>query len=166
MPTALAYTFTSEPEIKRLYSVVGVELQVLDLKNADVATYWSEVVADATTEMLAYLAQLHTAADLYNNYWVRQRATWIAAYRLSQRSGNPPQFADRYLQILEELEKVKNGDLIIPDVPVRYDLAPSMSNVYVDARYEYQKIRTNPSINVGESSGRQHINYLWPIEWF
>lgn len=166
MPTALAYTFTTQAEIERLYSVEGVELQVLDLKNANVALHWAEVIADATTEMTSYLQGLYADADLYNNYWVRRRATWIAAYRLSQRSGSPPQFAERYLQILEELQKVKNGDIMIPDVPVRSDLAPSMSNMYVDARYEYQKIRTNPSINVGESSSRQHINYLWPVEWF
>ena len=165
MPTALAYTFTSQAEVERLYTIEGSNLQIMDLVGDNVAYLWAETIADATTEMLSYLQGIHSDADLYNNYWVRRRATWIAAYRLSQRAGSPPQFAERYLQILEELQKVKDGVIMIPDVPVRSDLAPSMSNVYVDARYEYQKIRTNPSINVGESSGRQHINYLWPVEW-
>lgn len=166
MPTALAYTYTSQEEIQRLYSVQGVKAIISDLAGPNVAYMWEELIADATTMIDAYLGAIYNPIDLMNSYWIRQRATWIAAFRLSQRKGQPDLFSQRYEEIMEELVKAQALAILVPNVPTSINMAPSMSNTYVDPRFSIDKIRVYEQISTGPSYAGQSTSYWWPVEWF
>jgi len=159
MTETLAYEYTTRAEIERLAGRNGVRNIIEDLSGTDVADMWSEVIADATTTIDAYAAQIYDQSDLANSRWVRVRATWIAAYRLSMRKGNNDNFASRYQEIIEELEKVKSLILMIPNIPLSADMSPVMSNPTVSPRYDSKKIRVQPEISVGGDRSRQDVDW-------
>lgn len=167
MPETITYLYTTQAEMERLYGKKGLESLIADMGGTNIATWWQEIAADATTTIDSYASQVYAPADLYTSYWVRIRATWIGCYRASQRKGNPDLFSQRYQEIIEELEKVKTQDIIIPNIPTAADLTPAMSNVYIDARYEIDKIRVIPQISTGGTSGRQSLAWaLYPPDWY
>lgn len=166
MVTSLTYTYTTQAEVERLYGKKGVAEITADLGGPNLAAAWEEVIADATTTIDAYAAQIYSPIDLANSYWVRERAKWIAAFRLSQRRGNNDLFSQRYKEIIEELERVKNFDIMIPGLPTSADLTPAMSNVYVDPRFSIAKLRVHPSISTGGLGSRQDVSWNYPSEWF
>lgn len=153
----LSYEYTSQAEIERLYGKKGVQSMLVDVSGDDVAAIWNELVADGTQTIDAYAAQIYNQADLATSRWVRTRATWIAAFRLSQRKGNNDLFAQRYDQIIEELEKVMTLQLVIPNLPYSADMSPAMSNITVDPRYNIRKLRVQPEISTGGVSDRQDV---------
>jgi phage gp36-like protein len=159
MTETLAYTYTTQAEIQRLAGRVGVNNIMQDLVGTDVADMWEEVIADATTTIDSYAAQVYNQSDLATSRWVRSRATWIAAYRLSMRKGNNDNFAERYSEIIEELEKVKSLILMIPNIPLSADMSPVMSNVNVNPHYNTKKIRVQPEISTGGSRERQDVDW-------
>lgn len=163
----LTYTYTSQAEIERLYGKDGVARIIQDLGGTNIASLWVEVIADATTFIDSYAMQVYDQVYLATSYWVRTRATWIAAFRLSQRKGNNDLFAQRYDEIVEELEKVRAMSLMIPNIPMSADMSPAMSNVEVDPRYNIKKIRVQPEISTGGVSDRQDIAYEpWMNEFY
>lgn len=164
----LAYTYTSQSEIERLISTAGVNLRISDLTGADKTSYWTELIADATDIINQYVEWFYDAADLADNRWVRSRATWIALTQLCRRRANPVPKAvlDRYQEILDELRSIKSGEMQIPRLATSVDLLPAMSNLRVDDRFLSRKIRVNPTISVGATSGQQDLDWLWTYDWF
>lgn len=163
----LAYTYTSQAEIERLHGKAGVANLLADLQGANIASLLEEMIADATLTIDSYASQVYDQEDLATSRWVRSRATWIAAYRLSQRKGNNDLYAQRYQEIIDELEKVKNLTLVIPNIPTSSDMTPMMSNVSVDPRYNIRKIRVNPEISTGGVIERQDISWSsWLADFY
>ena len=166
MPETIAYLYTTQAEMERLYGRKGLAELINDIGGANIAEWWIEIAADATTTIDAYASQVYNPVDLYTSRWVRTRATWIGCFRASQRKGNPDLFSQRYDEIIEELEKVRTQELIIPNLPTSSDLTPAMSNVFIDARYEIDKIRVLSSISTGGTSGRQSVAWQTVADWF
>lgn len=167
MTETLAYEYTSEAEIKRLYGKSGVQLILKDISGSDVGEIWDEVIADATQTIDQYAAQIYNQQDLATSRWVRIRATWIGAFRLSQRTGSNDLFAQRYEEILEELEKVLELKLMIPNIPLSADMSPMMSNVTIDPRSNSKKIRVQQEISTGGTSDRQDLAWLpWMTDFY
>lgn len=166
MVESLAYPYTSETEIKRLYGKKGFQNITADLAGTDLADAILDAIADATTTIDAYASQIYAQVDLAQSRWVRERAKWIAAYRLSQRAGAPDLFSQRYAEIIEELEKVKDMEIMIPNLPTSADLTPALSNLYIDPNYEVDKIRVYPSTSTGGNSSRQSLSWRYPVDWF
>lgn len=161
----LASIYTSEEEVTRLFSSLGIELRLDDLMGSDLATYWTEVTCDATDKVNEYCEIYYEPTDMVNNRWVRTRATWICAYLVSQRRGNPAQFFTRYEEIIGELLAVLEGRLLIPRLPTRADFTPAMSNQVVDDRFALHKLRTYQTISTGGISSRQDLSTWVPYEW-
>ncbi len=168
MPTeTLTYTYTTQAEIERLYGKTGVAAITADLQGTNIASMWEEIIADATLTIDSYASQVYDQEDLATSRWVRNRATWLAAYRLSQRKGNNDLYAQRYQEIIDELEKVKSLILIIPNIPTSSDLTPAMSNISIDPRYNIRKVRVNPEISTGGTSDRQDISWSsWLADFY
>lgn len=167
MTETLAYEYTSEAEIKRLYGKKGVELINSDIAGTDVAALWDEVIADATQTIDQYAAQIYNQSDLAQSRWVRIRATWIAAFRLSQRKGNNDLFAQRYDEIMEELEKIMTLTIMIPNTPLSGDMSPMMSNPTIDPKSNSKKIRVQQEISTGGTSDRQDLAWLpWMTDFY
>lgn len=162
----ILYPFTTRDEIERLFGEKAVKLRQEDLQGGDLTLYWTDLIADATTKMQAYLEMYYEPADLANSRWVRVRATWIGAFLLSQRRGNPAQYLSRYQEIMEELQAIAAGILQVPGLPTRADFTPAMNNLIVDDRYALAKLRVHDPISTGGTSGRLHSSFLiHPFEW-
>lgn len=153
-PQTLTYALTSLVEIQRLWSVPGVTLRLDDLtaNNPDsdltVETI-NEIIDQATQEVLMYIEGLYNASDLVNNTWTRRQATFIGAYYLSLRRGNPPYYEAEYERIIAKLERIKNGFLQIPGLPYKSDMTPAASNIHVNDNWVVDKIRVIPQISQG-----------------
>lgn len=164
----LQYVYTSQDEIERLFSVVGVSLRVTDLGGQNRNTYWTEVCSEATDIINQYCNVFYDADDLANSRWVRSRATWIALVLLCRRKGNSPPagIMNRYNEIMEELNKVLLGIFQIPRVPTTSNMLPSMSNLRVDDRFYTRKLRVNPNISTGGTDGSQDMDWWWSYDWY
>lgn len=136
---------TSAALIDKLYSSVGVDLRTDDGTEADLI---ADIVDYASETIASYTLQHYDSEDLSSSKWVQRRATIIAAYYLSLRRANAPQFVAEYKRILEELEEVNKGKIIIPDVPVRAASVPALSSYRIDDRYWINKQR----VVVGQST--------------
>lgn len=165
MPTALQYVYTSRDEVERIYGDKGVTLNMADLKGSDIELYWTEVISEATDTINLYCVQFYDEIDLASSYWVRRKATWIAAYLHSQRRGNASLFVQRFQEVMEELMAIQQGLLQIPGLATRSDLTPALSNFTIDDRFYTNKIRVLPSISVGGTNSRQDLAYRWPYDW-
>lgn len=164
MPETLSNLYTSEDEIKKLFSQRGLDLHLdddesLDDPDADELESLDWVIDDATDEVNLYVWTLYAPADLANNRKVRSWATWIACYFLSQRKGDPALWVERYDKIIEQLTAVRDGNLKIPRVPVRTLTRPELGNQVVDQRFNTATIRTQQSISVGQPTTRQFYDY-------
>jgi hypothetical protein len=142
VPAAL-YALTSRAEIERLFSTSGVDFRVDDLSVADQTNMFNSIIGYATDTVAAYTLHRYNTTDLMTSRWVRDRATFIGAWMLSRRRGNPGQYTAEYEMALADLEKVLNGrpPLMIPGVPVRAADVPTVSSYRVDDRYRYDKLR-------------------------
>jgi hypothetical protein len=164
MVETLPYTYTTEEEITRVFSSTGVTLRIDDLDPLVLTDFWTEICSEATDIANTYLEVFYEPEDLNTSFWVRSRCKWIGAYLLSLRRGNPALFLQRYEEVLEDFQRVFQGELIIPRLPVREDFVPSMSNLVVDDRFLVQKLRIHPDISTGNLSSKQHISYYPAID--
>lgn len=158
------YQFTSAEEIIRLISLDGSNQWTDDLTKEDYDDYFSEVISDATMTCLQYAGKLHDAQDLYQSYWIRRRATYIAAYSFTKRRGDPGLYGEDYNRSIFELQEVAAGTIQIPDVPFSSGMMAVMQNIVIDQRYLYNKTRVRPGIST-DTSGREFQTYPYPYEW-
>lgn len=154
--TALTDTYTSETEIERLITETGGSLRMDDL--SDDADMWQEIVEEATDVVNQYAEGRYESSNMKLSSWVRRRATWIGAYLLSQRRGNPSQFNQRYQEILDELKAVAAGQISIPRLPIREELTPAHSNLVIDDRFHSRKIRVQRNTSTGTRSGQSDLD--------
>jgi hypothetical protein len=161
----LPYIYTDQTTIERLYSDTGVTLVIDDMSSGEKALFWTEVTSEASDVVNQYAEMYYAPIDLNTSSWVQRRTTWIAAYLISQRRGNPAIFGDRYDEIIEELKAVYRGELLIPRMPTREDMTPAMSNLIVDDRFRVHKLRVHPTISTGGVSSRQDMSPRFPWEW-
>lgn len=111
--------YTSERELNGLFSELGVELRLSDtsdnISDPDTSILF-DLIVDATDTVNQYVLTRHIGKELElsRNRWVRRRATIILADLLSQRRGNPEQFATMYERAIKDLESVERGSIQIP----------------------------------------------------
>lgn len=158
--------FTSQDELDRLFSQSGIDLRIDDLTDTPTleddspdplykGTALNEFIDDASEWMWQFLWLIYEESDVTNNKWVRRRATWIAAYFISMRRGNPGQFIDRYEQIKEELTAVYNRQMFVPDAPVKVTTQPVISNFIIDNRGYAPVERVLPFNSMGSYPGQR-----------
>ena len=164
MVESLAYTYTSELEMQRLFSVEGITYRIDDVEDPTLTI--EDIIGESTEIINFYVNTFYEELDLSNSYLVRRWATWIACYLLSQRRGNSSQFESKYTEILEFLDAISQGNRIIPRLASREDFTPAMSNLHVDDRFKVHKLRVHPTISTGGSSGKtQDLSPRFPFEW-
>jgi len=141
---------TSREEIERLYSTVGVTLRHEDGDSLII----DEIVLWASETVASYTLKHYNTSDLVASPWARRRATILAAYYLSQRRGNPPQFLPEAKRVLEDLELVRSDKIIIPGVPSRAASIPAISTYRIDDRYYHNKNRVVKSQSTSPYPGQ------------
>lgn len=158
------YQFTSAEEVIRLISLDGSNQWVDDLDKSDYEDFLSEVISDATLTCLQYIGMKYDAAALYQSYWVRRRATYIAAYHFTKRRGDPGLYGEDYNRSVLELEQVSDGIIQIPDVPFSAGMLAVMQSPVIDMRYLQNKIRIRQSAST-DTSGREYLMSPFPYDW-
>jgi hypothetical protein len=165
---ALAYTYTSQDEIENQLSEIGVQLRLRDLTGIDSANYITRLVGEATDVVNQYVMGFYDEDVLANSLWVRAHATWIACVLICRRRGQPvpKSLIEQYNEVIEDLKAVRRGEIQIPRLPTSSNMLPAMSNLRVDDRFYSRKIRVNPSISAGGSSGDQDVDWWWSYDLF
>lgn len=158
------YQFTSAEEIVRLLSLDGSNQWSDDLTNEDYQDFLTEVISDATLTCMQYLGKLYDAVSLYQSYWVRRRATYIAAYHFTKRRGDPGLYGEDYQRSILELEQAADGLIQVPDMAYSSGMLAVMQNVVVDMRYLQNKTRVRQSIST-DISGREYLMSAFPWDW-
>lgn len=161
---AYDYLYTSETEIRRLISSTGANQWIDDIPD-DYDDFLVEVINDATGTINSFLERFHDPDQLYQSYWVRRRATYLACYYLTSRRGDPGIFGEHYDRIMGELDAAAEGVLQVPGVPYSTGMLAVMQNVTVDQRFTYSKSRVRKSIST-DTSGREPLSITIPYEWF
>lgn len=156
----LSFVYTSITEIEKIYSSAGADFASDDFTGADLTQLQLEIVEDATDYINQYVLGRYRATDLADSRWVRTRASWIGAYFLSQRRGNPaPEpFFSRKEEIEEELIKVRDQKIMIPRLSNKSDFTPALSNYKIDHRFRKAKIRVQQRTSTGGTSSRQDLD--------
>lgn len=158
------YQFTSAEEVIRLLSLDGSNQWVDDLTKEDYDDYLSEVISDATLTCLQYIGMKYDANNLYQSYWVRRRATYIAAYHFTKRRGDPGLYGEDYQRSILELEQAADGIIQIPDVPYSSGMLAVMQSPVVDMRYLQNKIRIRQTAST-DISGREYLMSPFPYDY-
>ena len=162
----LTKTYVTQEEIERIsYGSLGIELITDDIVGNEKDEWWREITEEATDYINQFCELRYAPEDLVDSRWVRSRATWVAAYFISQRRGNSPIFVDKFDEITDELQRVADGRIIIPRLPTREDFTPAMSNLVVHDWFQIHKLRVHPSISTGGTSSRQDLAPIFPWEW-
>lgn len=158
------YQFTSTEEIIRLVSLDGSNQWVDDLDKSDYDDFMIEAISDATLTCMQYIGMKHDAVDLYQSYWVRRRATYIAAYHFTKRRGDPGLYGEMFNRAILDLEQVADGIIQIPDVPFSSGMLAVMQSPVVDMRYLQNKIRIRQSAST-DTSGREYLMSPFPYDY-
>lgn len=162
--TIPANLFTSQEEIDRLISLSGSQQWLDDLDALEIDDYYTEVIVDATLTCLQYLGKLYDASALESSMWVRRRATYIAAYHLTNRRGDPALYGGYYQRAILELQEAADGLIQIPDVPYSAGMLAVMQNTIVDQRFVSMKGRVVQHLST-DTSGRENLMYAYPYSW-
>lgn len=167
MVETLAFTYTSQAEVEKVYSQAGLDFSLDDLAGADLTQGIKEFLEDATDFVNQFAGDRYEEADMNESRWVRSRASWIAAYLFSQRRGNPPPeaFANRFDMIRDELEQVKADNLNIPRLGTKSNFLPSISNYTIDDRHPIRKVRVQTDISSGGLYSEQDVSNQHDNEW-
>jgi hypothetical protein len=155
--TTVVYdALTSEREIKRIFSTDGVINHLEDM--ATYTTHMNEVIGRASEKVLMYLRGIFSMEDMMVNPWVREKASYIACYLISIRTGNPSLYGAMYEEALIELTQVRNGQL---NPGMRREVHIITHTPMVDNRGWRPGLRTDPS-----SSTSPHLAKKPPIRYF
>ena len=117
-----------------------------------------------------YCCNRYDDSQLVLSWSVNNWATNLAAHWMSCRRGcAPPKSLENLVETtMDELRMVKTGTLSIEDIGTRTSGWPFITNVSVDPRYTYAKIRVEQ--NLSEGTPTQYPQYPdWNaalfIEW-
>ncbi|MCI0333551.1 MAG: DUF1320 domain-containing protein [Planctomycetes bacterium] len=162
--TLIANTLCTETEMQRLFSVYGVTAHAdHDADGVSDSGVVDDCINQATEEIRFYLWKNYSDAALTTSTLVNRWATTLAVYFLCLRRGNP--VPDSLLAEFQRIMELLASGQPIPNLPLRGDLRPTMSNVEIDRRYYRNKIRvTRPNSTDAATTLTQHEATEVPYE--
>jgi phage gp36-like protein len=155
--TLLGTVYCTEAEIERFLSTQGVVAHTDHDENGvaddDVI---DDCINDAKAEIDLYCGQRYSEASLAGSHIVSRWAKVLATLFVCECRGNsPPESLQREAdRIRVILERILSGEMSIPGVAFSSDLRPVFSNVTVDRRYRFGRIR---SIQASSSNAQTRI---------
>ena len=135
-------------------------ITIATLRTGD-ATPLDDAILRACEEINKYTHDYYSMAQLGRSNLVNQWATYLAAYYLSMRRGNPALFITEKEDAIAELKEIRSGDLRLPGIPMRRSLAPIWSSLRADPRYTWNVLRVErgSSTRTPATTLRQNIDY-------
>jgi hypothetical protein len=154
-------TYCTQSDIERLLSSAGV-LAFADHDEDGVAEVGvvDDCIVRASEEINLYCRQRYSEAGLASSSLVTRWATILGACFVCELRGNPvpaslEKEANRLLETI--LPNILAGTMSLPGIPFGNDLRPGMSNLAVDRRYRFSKVRrTGPSSTNQQSKVARH----------
>lgn len=143
----LPYQYCQLSDIQNYLSAQGVTLRLADQPGNVIDSFGNanvqDILNEATVTIDFYCFGKYTPAILATSMWVNRKATILAAYRIGSRRGNPvPEIiVEDAGKAEEELKAIADGPRLIPNLPLRRILAPTMSITRCDPRYIFKVIR-------------------------
>lgn len=121
--------YCTENDIINRLSLDGVTYRIDDAPPVSLG----DVIIDASSQVDEYLFAQYDPNQLTGSDWARERAADIATFLLCERRGNPvpPGIAAKFERTMDKLERVRLGIICVPNLPMRKELAPVLSNVRV-----------------------------------
>ena len=103
----------------------------------------------ATAQVKSYCCGRYNDSDLKNSWSVNRWTTILATRWVAKRRFNPaPQSIESdYVEAMQELREVRAGQLNIEDIGTRTAGWPFLSNLTLDDRMTYRKVRVEPAIS-------------------
>ena len=116
----------------------------------------------ATSRVKLYCCNRYNDSDLVNAWSVNRWATNLAAHWLSERlfRAAPAQIQRAYDETLEELKDVKASKINIEGIGTRTSGWPFLSNIGIDDRYTYRKLRVEQT-----TSELTPTQYPQAVDW-
>ena len=156
-------TYCVEADINRVLSSGGViAFADHDESGTSDAGVVDDCIVRASEEINLYCRQRYSEAGLLTSSLVTRWATILAACFVCELRGNPvpaslAKEADRLLE--EILPNILAGKMNLPGIAYANDLRPAVSNLTVDRRWRFSKIRrTGPnSTNVASKVERKDV---------
>lgn len=145
--------------VEHVLSQVGLSLALDDDRDGAVSATenyrLADALAEATEDVNLYCWQKYSPQALSRSNWVARKANVLAACYVRAGRGNsvPDSLVDRCEKIMEELARVQEGSLLLPNVPLRHRLAPKMSNVRVNPRFDFRAIRKERGQSTRDTEG-------------
>ncbi len=142
--------YCSLTDLQNRLSADGVTYRTDD----DPPTLYGDVIIDASSQIDEHLYFLYDPTQLALSDWVRERCADLAAYLLCERRGNPPPpgIASKYERAMDRLEKVRLGQLAVPNLPVMKSMAPVLSNCRIQL-FPWPRVVVEPSNSTGTPAG-------------
>jgi DNA-directed RNA polymerase subunit H (RpoH/RPB5) len=159
--------YTTKEKVIRIMGQGYYKLAQSDLAeiNQD-DTMINELIAEVDDLINMYCSFQYRAEDLATSAWLTRQATWMVAHRLSRRKGNPGNFIDENDEAMEMLERIRMGDLQLPNLS-RYEGAPAAAQTPVnDNRLRGNKTRVDVEASTELASGQRPVfNPLGYLDW-
>lgn len=162
--------YTSQTKVELLISTNGNDRILEDLSSSEQTTFWTDLLQEVDSIVNLYLCDLYEASDLTGNNFVEESAKWIAAHLLTLRRGDPGYYHDRYDEILDRFQAIRDGSMKIPDndgTPLVGSSAnsPAIANMMVDDKFYTAPIRADTFTSAGEQSPNQNYSYERWFNW-
>jgi len=147
MALADLIVYCTQADVEDVLSPLGVRLRLDDDRDDNVSDdeqhRMTACIARASEEINKYCWQKYTPESLATSNWVNQATALLAAVFLCRSRGNPipESLIEERDEIKEELQEIKAGQLLLPNVPLRRRPSPKVSNVRVSAHFQYKAIR-------------------------
>ena len=155
----------NQTDLENLVGSVGVDNLTDD---GSEATLVALVIEQAEGWIFSRLSFKYSNTILVQSPVVKQAASYIAAYYLSERRANPFHFKDQMEELKAEIEDYRVGKAEITDTSGNQlaqdnlkDYVISMQNMVVDERHPYKRIRT-----VGDTSVQTENENLFNRDGF
>lgn len=159
--------YTSKEEIEKLFSVEAVDerLNDYDPLSTEYDEIVEEIVISAHYEVKSIINKLYEDFVAINHPWIRRRATYIGAYYLSIRRGNDSQYYNEYIDALNDLESLINGERYLEDLTSRVSSQAAYLNVSSDNRYPFSPMRVDPLSAIPNTDGVRFVHRYLPFSW-
>lgn len=156
--------YTSQSEVYRLAGEYMVELMMEDFLSEDKGYIWSQFLQSADDTIAMYVGQHYDPDTLYENRWIRWRATKLVASSLSTRRGNHPLWPTETERVYEELNMIRDGRFHIPGARPLHWQGPMWRNYLVQTRSITHPIRVDTTKSNKQSYNNMDI--AWQPFWY
>lgn len=161
--------FTSQAAVELILSAEGEDDIVSDLTSGDQTSLWTSILREVDSIIYLYTNDYYDPTDLVGNYWLQEKAKWIAAYLISRRRGEPGYYAAMYEEAMLFLQGIRDGKYKIPandGTMLAQSSAnmPAIANMIYDDRSKLLPQQVDTLSSAGELGGAA-LHPFWNRFW-